>query len=518
MAKPSLRHLRVEDLVGRRWRGYVRESSQAQAEMWSPERQRNDLRRAASELGLIEVVPAFYERTGTGEESAEELDQALADGQARQYDVLLVLTTSRFARNREEAVRRKGQFAKAGIPIYFVQDRILSGARSSSLLEGVREVIDQEENDQRRYFIAGGMRERQLSGRWIGRIPYGYRRRLADFPDGTRGWDGGLEIEPTEAEGVRWAFDAWLAGAPYSAIAVGLNARGLRTRMGEPWAIRTVKVMLRNPVYVGKLVRYRRHHPDHYFPEADEHDGNREIGRPFLAIISDEVFEAALGRERRISGSGPRRYDYPLSPILRCAACGRRMTGAATTHRYYRCIGRAQMRDCPAPSVRADLVEAEVAHWLSALELPDDWRTEIARLEVREAAAGEAERKRRLEERSKRLRDLYAWGDLDEATYRAQAAEVRGEMAVMAKPSIGGLAAAADALRDIGARFAAEDADPAAKRAVATLIFRDVQVRDGRISAFNLRAEVRPLIEMCRVLGGGCLCLRCTEYAVRYVA
>jgi DNA invertase Pin-like site-specific DNA recombinase len=516
----NVRHLRPEDLAGRRWRGLVRESSERQAEMWSPERQRNDLRRAASDLGLIEVPPAFYERTGSGEaEGVSELRTALADGRAGAYDVLLVLHTSRFARNRAEAVEMKRQFRKAGIVIYFVAQRIISGTYVAGLSEGISEVIDEQENEQRRMWIAGGMRERQLAGHWIGRIPYGYRRRLADFPDGTRGWDGGLEIEPTEAEGVRWAFNTWLAGAPYRAIALGLNAYGHRTRMGEPWAIRTAKVMLRNPVYTGRLVRYRRHHPDHYFPEGDEHDGNREIGRPFPAILTDEVFEAALARDRHFSGSGPRRHDYPLSPILRCAACGRRMTGAGRdARRYYRCTGRSQFGDCEAPSARADHVEAEVAHWLSALELPQDWRTEIARLEVREAAAGEAERKRRLEERAKRLRDLYAWNELEADEFKTKMAEVRGEMAVMAKPSIGGLAAAADALRDIGVRFAAEDADPAAKRAVAALIFRDVQVTDGRVSAFNLRAEVRPLIEMCRLLAGPCPCARCTEYAVRYVA
>ena len=137
--------------------------------------------------------------------------------------------------------------------------------------------------------IATGFAERQLAGRWVGRIPYGYRRRLEDRSDGTRGWDGDLQIDPTEAEGVRWAFGAWLAGAPYSAIAVGLNARGHRTRIGRSWGSRTVKVMLRNPVYVGKLVRYRRPHPDHFFTEAAH-----EIGRPFPAIVSDEMFEASL--------------------------------------------------------------------------------------------------------------------------------------------------------------------------------------------------------------------------------
>ena len=135
----NLRHAKAEDLRGLRWRGYVRESTAAQAEKWSPERQRSDIVRAAGELGMTAAEPTWYERTGSGEAESAELARALADARAGRFDVLVVLTTSRFARNRTEAVRMKGEFRKAGVPVYFVLERIISGTRQNSLLEGVRE-------------------------------------------------------------------------------------------------------------------------------------------------------------------------------------------------------------------------------------------------------------------------------------------------------------------------------------------------------------------------------------------
>ncbi|MEI6358521.1 MAG: recombinase family protein, partial [Verrucomicrobiota bacterium] len=131
------------------WRGLVRESSAEQADGWSPDRQRSDIRRAADELGLVAAAdPLWYERVGSGEKTAvPELQRALADGRAGQYQVLVVLATSRFARNVTEARIVKRDFAAAGLAIYFVNDRIVSGARSSRLTEGIREVLDEEENE-----------------------------------------------------------------------------------------------------------------------------------------------------------------------------------------------------------------------------------------------------------------------------------------------------------------------------------------------------------------------------------
>lgn len=228
---------------------------------------------------MVPSDPRWYERVGSGEATeVPELDAALADARAGAYDVLVVLTTSRFARNRAEAIRRKGEFARAGVPIYFVQERIVSGSRHGRLLEGIREVLDEEENEVRRGWIAGGLRERQKAGRWVGRVPYGYRLSLIERPDGTRVRSGTLEPDPERAEIVRSMFRAALAGATPADIARDLNRRGIPGPLGGFWRPSTVRRLLANPIYVGELVRYWRSHPLHYYDERGP-DGRSVVAK-----------------------------------------------------------------------------------------------------------------------------------------------------------------------------------------------------------------------------------------------
>jgi DNA invertase Pin-like site-specific DNA recombinase len=461
--------------------------------------------------------PFFYERTGTGEATADELDAALAD--AGQYDVLVVLTTSRFARNRAEAIRRKAQFAKAGIPIWFVHDRILSGSRSSRLLEGVREVIDEEENETRRFWIAGGQRERQLAGHWLGTIPYGYRRRMTDLPDGSRRWDGGLEPDETEAAVVRRIFAAVVSGEPMRSIAVRLDADGLRNRAGGPWLRGTVNDMARNPVYAGQLVRYRDRRPSHYYPEDDPHDGRQTIEGAIPPLVDGPLWEAAnrLLDEKRIGpGPGPHRKTYPLSRVLRCAACGGRMTGASNGAgtRYYRCSTRANAGTCAAPNIRAARVEGEFAGWLDTLRLPPDWRTKLAQVPERDRDAEDA-RRERLERRLVQLRKQHSWSEISDEEFKRETTEVRGELALVVRPNLGNLTAMAEALEQVGRTWLADDSP--ARAVIPALMLRDLVVEGGEISEWVVRAELRPLIELC-VLASPSLYSDPARYPLRFSA
>jgi DNA invertase Pin-like site-specific DNA recombinase len=496
----NVRHLRVEDLRGLRWRGYVRESTAAQADKWSPERQRSDIVRAADDLGLTAAEPTFYERTGSGEAESSELALALADAKRGQYDVLLVLTTSRFARNRTEAVRVKALFRKANVPIYFVHERIVSGSRDSALNEGVREVLDENENETRRMWIAGGLRERMLSGRWSGKIPVGYRRVVKDFPDGTRRWDGGLEPDPVTAPVIRRIFSEFAAGTAPLDIAHALNTEGARGPQG-PWERSGLVKVLRNPVYKGELVRYRNSRPTlHYFPEDDASDGRQVIATAWEPIIPEPMWTQVQAlMDRRVTSSGPHRTArrYPLSGVVRCGACGRSMSGVASQNakvRYYRCRARTGDRSCTAPYARAEHAELAFAKWIGSLHLPADWREAIAGTrEVSNVGDNKAER---LTATLARIKKLYAWGDMEEDEYRAESARVKAEMAAVVQPSESSMEAVAAALGNLAESWAT--ARPERQSAVARLMLSEIVVRDGQATLpFVARAEIKPLLELC---------------------
>jgi DNA invertase Pin-like site-specific DNA recombinase len=494
----NVRHLRADDLRGLRWKGYVRESTAAQADKWSPERQRSDIARAADELGLVAVEPTWYERTGSGEAESAELALALADAKRGQFDVLLVLTTSRFARNRTEAVRVKALFRKANVPIYFVHERIVSGSRDSQLNEGLREVIDESENETRRMWIAGGLRERMLSGRWSGQIPYGYRRVVVDFPDGTRKWDGGLEPEPDRAYIVRRAYTMFEAGTAPRDIAFTLNSEGI-PGPNKLWNRTTLVKILRSPVYKGELVRYRHVRPKlHYYPEDDAADGRRVIEAawaPIIPAVEWDQVQALMSKRVHYSGARARPRRYPLSGVLRCGACRRTLSGMSSngTVRYYRCSARAGDRSCDAHFIRAEVAEGEFGKWIGSLVLPPDWREAIAA--TREVSAQGDNKQDRLNDHLIRLRKLYAWGEMEEDEFRAEAERVHAEMATVVQPSESTMEAVVVALGDLAKSWGT--ATPERQSAVARLMLKEMTVRDGLDPLFVARAEIRPLLEVC---------------------
>ena len=487
----KVRHLRPEDLRGKRWAGWLRESTSDQAD--NVERQRVDVERAATELGMVGPVK-WYSRVGSGEAVAmPELAAALAE--AGQYDVLVAFHTSRLGRNAAETARVKAEFQKAGIVIYFASQRLISGSFSSALAEGVYGVIDQYDNEVRRMWIAGGLRERMKTGRWTGNIPYGYQRKLEDMPDGSRKWDGALEADPDEYPVFRSMVEEWIAGRSSRDIALRLNAHGHVRRHGSPWLETTVERTMRNPVYLGELHRYRVGRASHYYEATDPGDGRLTVDGRWPALVTPEE-HAAMTSPRRAPRSRPRpTFVYPLSNVLRCGACGRAYTGMSNGEtRYYRCTGRVQGTGCTAPHVRSEGIEESFARWLDNIVLPDDWRERLARSQMDGPRTDEAARRARLETRLARLRDLYLWGDLSEEAYRAQSADLRAEIAVVAMPNVTSMETVAALLEDVGRTWRMVPAG--AQSLLPRALIAHGDVRGGDVEWFA-RAELRQLLDLC---------------------
>jgi len=505
----KVRHLQPSDLRGKRWAGWLRESTQDQAD--NVTRQRVDIERSATELGMVGPV-RWYSRVGSGEaEGMTELAGALADGKRGDYDVLVVFHTSRFARNRAEATRMKAAFRKAGIVVYFSAQRMISGSFQSALGEGVSEVLDEYDNETKRMWIAGGLRERQKAGKWVGNIPFGYRRALEDRPDGTRGWGGSLEVDPAEYPILRRIVDDYLAGVPIRTIALRLNANGMtRPRAGE-WFGTTISALVRNPAYLGELHRYRVERSGHYYEADDPGDGRLTVAGRWPALVTPEE-HAALCQPRKVRSTRRIGFTYPLSTVLRCA-CGRAATGMNNgLTRYYRCVGRALGTGCEAPFLRAADAEDSFALWLDHLTLPDDWRVRIARSQLDGPRTDEAARRERTEARIARLRNLYLWGDLSEDDYRAQSAEARADLAVTAMPNVESMETVAGLLADVGRTW--REAPAAAQGLLPRALVAVGEVK-GKTVEWSARAELRPLLDLC-VPDGGSLHSAEDDYTLRY--
>jgi site-specific DNA recombinase len=134
---------------------------------------------------------------------------------------------------------------------------------------GMQQLWDEFERNRLSRETKRGMREISEQGyRAGGRAPYGYRRRLQQLPAGHRGDRDKhrvtFEPEPDEAVVIAEIYELFIVGkATPKTIAEHLNRPGgppspnhvdsARNLRGH-WAASTVRSMLRNPVYTGRLV------------------------------------------------------------------------------------------------------------------------------------------------------------------------------------------------------------------------------------------------------------------------
>ena len=206
--------------------------------------------------------------------------------------------------------------------------------------------------------------------------PYGYdRKKLAH----EKGWI--LVPNPTEAPAVRLIFQWYAHGAPMddgtterigpSKIAARLDAQGFPTRTGKPWSQHTIRDMLTNPVYIGKLQWGRRKGTQHISyhtvkrsrPVAESYTVADGLHEPLIdQTLFDEVQTLiANNPPRKVSTIG--KVANPLSGLVVCSVCGRHMIRRPFNEKFKEKFPADELL-CPArgcPTVGADLPDVEAS-------------------------------------------------------------------------------------------------------------------------------------------------------------
>lgn len=237
-----------------------------------------------------------------------------------------------------------------------------------------------------------------------GRVPYGYQltdagphpnRRLARRGIRLRRFD----IDPTAAPIVRWMFTMRLQETSLAGITRALNAEAIPCpsaedpesnphRTGAAWTLGTVREILLNPVYTGRMV-WNRTRTDRDLADP----GNTGLGRvevrrrntPDQWVISQRRTHPALVSEADFiaiqdlrAAHANAKHQYQLKGLLCCVLCGRRFEGHWTNQiAGYRCRhGHTSAKDpgTPRPKntyLREDRVLAKLPllyHMLTAAE------------------------------------------------------------------------------------------------------------------------------------------------------
>lgn len=260
-----------------------------------------------------------------------------------------------------------------------------------------------------------------LAGKQNNNLPFGYKK----------GRGGSAELISAEAELIKDAFEKYATGAfTDSSIADLFNIQGVSTRNNRPWNKESVRTMLNLDFYYG-AVKYL----DILYQGSHE------------PIISKELFDR-VQLVRKTHAAKPRSSAttfervYLLNGLLRCASCGRHLRAQAKgMYRYYREVSHLRKLECPDAKqlVVAEIFERQIGRIIQNFQFPPDWQKEIRQaLTSGQEQKHSQEDRQKLQDKLKRLGELYLDGMIEPQPYRSQREEINQRLLQMAssKPAL----------------------------------------------------------------------------------
>lgn len=275
-----------------------------------------------------------------------------------------------------------------------------------------------------------GLRRTIDEGGYVANAPYGYVKAMeSKIPT--------LAVHEPEAYFVRMIFDLYVnKGLGGTTIADTINAMGAKPHRAEKFGRTSVLAIIKNPVYIGKVVWDKRKHirpgrrgNEKHFSiyQAPEQWTVRDGHHP--PIIDAELWQKAqaIVRERRHPPSNDGTVKNALAGLIFCGNCGSHMQrgGLNKGIPYLLCLTRG----CAAGS-KLEYVEQAVLDQLRIkmreieLAIPDQ-----AQLDTRGAELALAETRKELvtlEGQKNRLHDLLEQGVYDVATFQQRMEALSG--------------------------------------------------------------------------------------------
>ena len=465
---------------------YYRVSSEEQVDGYSLNAQRRALEDFCRERGwAIADRYADEGKSARGDDLGKrpQFARLLADVRARRLDVVVVHKLDRFARNIRVTFEQFETLRRHDVAFVSLAEQMDFSTPIGKVILATLAAFAQYFSDNLATETRKGKAERKAQGLYNGHLPFGVKKN----------GDGLPVPDPETYPGLLLAFQRCARGDSDRQIAVTLNEGGHRTTGGwgrNPFSKDTVRPMLRNRFYLGEL-------PDGaggWRPGAHE------------PLLDDALFAAAqAARERNLSNpdsvpaTTPAR-TYSLSGLARCGHCGGRLhfnTSRQGKARVY-CYRDRQAARCAQRSTFLEVYEAQVAEHLALFALPPDYRRQLLAMHAgaRQDGDDRAARRRQLEARLARIKELYSWDDMGKAEYVAERDRLRRELVALQDDDTAGalIEATAALLADIRATWAV--ADQAQRNQLARLLFQEVHLRDHEVAALVPTPEFAPFFHL----------------------
>lgn len=274
-----------------------------------------------------------------------------------------------------------------------------------------------------------GLMQTIEAGGYVANQPYGYRKcTVGKLPS--------LEIDEEQAPFVRHAFKRYMEGVGASTIADELNAMGSIPNRSALWCRSTVRQLLRNPTYAGKVAwnRVKHYKPTKTNPHIHVVHQKMEdwimVDGLHPAIIPWDDWQRAqeIRQGRYIPSQNHGQVANSMAGLITCGNCGRNMQRMGQNRGDPRIL--CTEKGCVA-SAKYDYVEARL---LSDLEnIRDSLRIEIQQAAPPDISSLQAEQKavkaklKKMDARISTLHDLLEDGTYDRDTFKARMAKADAE-------------------------------------------------------------------------------------------
>jgi site-specific DNA recombinase len=257
----------VAQTIGETAVGYIRVSTEDQANNGHGlKAQREAIEAFAKSQGyeLLDVIIDAGVSGATRPEEREGFQRILELAETKAFSVLLVWRFDRLARSLVYAVTTANLLQEEyGVVLRSVTEPIDTSTPMGQTVFAILAGMAAQERQAIIQRTLAGKREKARRGGFAGGpAPYGYRRDR----------DGGLEVDPDEAQTIRRIYSMRHQGMSYRAIADVLNGEGIPTKRGGRWYAGTVRYILDNPKYRGAIEYYFRFDGEAHVLENGQHE------------------------------------------------------------------------------------------------------------------------------------------------------------------------------------------------------------------------------------------------------
>ena len=318
---------------------YCRVSTEKEEQLSSLENQKEFFEQYAKKNG--DVLVEIYADEGISGKSMAKRDafkRMLADSEHDKFDCVVVKDISRFSRNTQDFLYGVRTLKSNGTDVKFLSNNQTVIGESEFVLT-VFAALAQEESSNLSKRVIFGKKQNAKKGR-VPNCVYGYDK-IDTFT---------LKINPEESAVVKLIYKWYISGDGARRITVKLNEMGFSTKKNTKWISKTVRRILQNPIYTGRMVNNKSVTKDFISGTRQTLPENEWYvhERPELRIISDEDFDLVQKklseRQEQYKNDNPgNRYSgrHIFSNLIKCGECGKSFTARVykwkNTYVRYRC-------------------------------------------------------------------------------------------------------------------------------------------------------------------------------------